>query len=104
MVIENMRIFKIGRQSGEPLAISNNRRAWGRLACGLSGLYAELWMMLYFSRHDAGIGGAPMLLFGPALIIAVSYAAYCLARSVSRYGLPTSHRHHHCEPLEKVRA
>ena len=65
MVIENMRIFKIGSESGEPLAISNDRRAWGRLACGLSGLYAELWMMLYFSRHDAGIGGAPCCCLAP---------------------------------------
>ncbi len=35
-------------------------------------------MIRYFSRHDAGIGGGPMLLFGPALIIVVAYSGYCL--------------------------
>jgi len=52
------------------MAQPNGRRGYlGLLASGLLGWTVEAWLCLVFWNQDAGIGGGPMLLFGPPLVM-----------------------------------
>jgi hypothetical protein len=50
----------------------------------LLGWTVQAWLCVYFWNHDVGIGGGPMLLFGPPLVMFGSLVLFHLTAAVAR--------------------